>query len=153
MIFSEIFDLGWHQMTSRLLFLKGLCEEPHFDVYFTRFQLSSTFDLSRDSWPSMTSGDLETSFSLMSSRASFWYTIFNRDGHEKVNTGKDFTSKILRKWLPKVHLSFSDLLKVNFCFPRYAYLQVIFSIAELIGGFGLIFQINDQKPIFNSSKI
>ena len=37
-------------------------EECHFDKYFSRFQSSSNFDLFRNIWPLMSSGDLKNSF-------------------------------------------------------------------------------------------
>ena len=148
MTFFEILDLGWHQVASRLMILKSLVNSLilMYTLPLFNWARNLTFLAIYDLW-----------WPLVTSKLVFYRYRQERPftplAKWRFTTAKNFTSQISRKWLPKVHLSLSDLWKVNFCFPRYAYLQVIFSIAELIGGFGLIFQINDQKPIFNSSKI
>ena len=80
----RIFDLGWPLVTSWPPFFKSLRQEGQFDIYFMIFYQSSKFDLfwgfltlSDLFWPWVTFVDLVTLFfEKLTSRASFWYTIY-----------------------------------------------------------------------------
>ena len=58
-------------------FFENRRQERHFDIQFIIFHRSPKFDLFGYLWPQVTFYDLETPFiSNLTSRASFWYTIY-----------------------------------------------------------------------------